>query len=304
MWLILTPALIGLLLKLFLLYFNLKLLTKKPLLTILGISVLLSAVELAVLMTFFQGQDIDILFRFYYVASIWWAGIALAYVCHITRLMRYIVLPVISLLIVMSYLFIFTDLIISGYRSAGYAPTAIKNHYYWIFQIFAISSISVSILLLIKKSFFSHVQLEEKMKYIYLLMAFLLPFATIVTIVTLMQIGININAATILPTVTTIFVFFMIRSEQGHGLIDFRKFIPCSPEKQFSTEVAHIAKLYSLNKVSFKDAKLMNEAALTKYAVAISKKSSIPEMADKFDIPKSTLYSLINKHNLSNAKQK
>ena len=296
MWELLIPAIAGLLIKFFFLYSSMDSLKKNMFTVMLAISALHSLSELIVVSTFFLDRDANLLMRLYYVMSVWWLGFALMYVFELINSKNIFNYIVITLATVTSALFLFTNLVISGYESNGYVPTAKKESFYWIFQVFALGTISSSIIILCKKAFFSNteVDIQKQLQSFYLLIGFLSPFIAVLAVIFLMQIGVNINAVAVIPIATTLFVIFMIKSEQDHRLIDLRRFIPWSRENRASKKANLIFSKLALKEITLKEA----ENEFQKLAIQYQKdltNNNISAAARNLGVSRSSLYAKIDK---------
>ncbi len=294
MWELLIPAVVAFVIKCFFLYSSMDSLKKNMFTVMLSISALHSLNELVGVGAFFLGNDVQLLMRLYYVMSVWWLGFALMYVFEVLSSKAIFNHITIVLVAVISSLFLFTDLVISGFESNGLVPTAVKADFYWIFQAFALGTIAASILLLSKQIFFSKVSIDKQLKCFYLLIGFLSPFITVICVIVMMQLGINISAVAIVPIATTLFVVFMVKSEQQHGLIDLRRFIPWSRENKASKKVNLIFTRLTLKEITLKEA----ENEFQKLAIEYQKEltnNNISVAAKNLGISRSGLYSKIEK---------
>lgn len=294
---ILIPAVLGLLIKAYLLFVSRRSLHKTNFLMILCVCTLHSLCEIVTYSTFLLGKDATVLFRIYYILSVWWICYAFVYTCDVAKMKKIWTYTPIFLCCIISLLFGFTDIIISGYKSIGYSITAVKSSHYWIFQVFALSLITLSLVSLVKVIILND-DVIQKVQSIYLLLGFMAPFVTIICVIVFMQLGYKINAIAIVPIATTSFFIFLIYSEKSHGLIDIRCFLPWSPQGMYRREVRRIANLFTLQQINMAEAKRQQEKATTEYLMKAYKHKSINRIANELGVSRSTLYAILDRHDI------
>jgi len=100
-----------------------------------------------------------------------------------------------------------TDLLISGSNSLAYVITAERATYYLLFQLTAlllVAAIIFQVVMAYRESSEHHVQIKSA----YMGLALLPLVLAVVVVILLMNIGLPINATTILPVATTLFWSF------------------------------------------------------------------------------------------------
>ena len=289
MWILAVPAILCFFVKLFLTLRIRSALVRNSFSALLIVSLVHSLTEILGVFSIYYWENSEHIFRFYYVVSSWCLGMALIYILDFTKsnlIFRNSIYSAVSLITI---LFIFTDVIISGYIVKGSVITAIKSPDYWIFSVFAIfcvfCSLGVLAMALMKER-----ALIRRIKAMYLLVGLLVPFAGVVSILALMMAGFNINAVAIIPVLTL--PFFIISSESKHGISDIRRFMPWSPESKLTSKVMDIVNQSTLRQKSYQQAKKEINEELFRYYQALMENENKSKILKDYNIPMSTWYSL------------
>ena len=281
------PALLSFIIKIAILYCERKSLKRNNFTTLLYICALQSICEVVGSLSYLNGADVELLFRLYYILIAWWLTYTLIYIADVIKLgnkVKYFSAFAAGML---SIALLFSDLIISGYFDIQYSITAVKEQYYWVYQVFVLGIILSSVAVLLKNLIWPKNTKLQTQSY-YLLVALIIPFVAIVGVGSLMLVGYQINMLMILPVATLLFVFFVVKCEKYHGLVDIRRLLPWSKENKFASKVNLIASRCSLGEISLKDANNEFQKLLLEYQNDKGKSKS--QAAKNLGISRSTLY--------------
>ncbi len=296
--LIVVPSLIGFLIKLYFIYISRSSISKNNFSALLLICAFHSLCECVTLISLSFGNNVELLFRMYYVLIIWWFGYSFIYACEISNLNKLFQKSALLTTVVISALILLTDLVISGYHSNGFSITADRERFFGIAPAFVLlmSVASIAILVVVKTS--SKSETKNKVKAHFLLIAMLVPVVVITAVIIAMTLHLKMNAMIAFPVATTLFFLFIIQSEKKHKLSDMLRFNPFSLESKFTNEMRDIAKRFASNEITLKESNNEIQKAHIKYALAISKDKSVTQISKDIGVPTSTLYSIIERHNL------
>lgn len=129
----------------------------------------------------------------------------------------------------LSVLIVGSDTVISGYQSIGYSLTRIPGDYYWCFQLYALSCLSLIVGFLVRGCI-NKVSPITQVKSIYFLLS-LLPILMVgYSTIFLMQLGFPINASALIPIASVSFVACIVYTTRKHELFDIRIIIPGTAE--------------------------------------------------------------------------
>ena len=289
------PAVLGILIKLSILYFASTSQRSKPFILFIT---LLSVHNLSELLLFyyqFSGSDALFAMRMYYACIAGVAAGMCVYAVDITKTKNknLIQLIIFSLFSVFSLLVMFTPWIIIGSQPISYAITAIKGNYYYLFQLMAICSIVFTLFILVR-TFLSTKETQTKIKSAYLL-ASLIPGVLIsIGVIMLMNAGYQINAMSIFPIGTTLVVLITLKGESKHQMTDIRRFLPFSKERKISNQLMDIISDYSINQQPHKKTINEIEKVLIQYAYEKSGRCK-SSTAKRIHVSRSTLYTMFDR---------
>ncbi len=292
------PAAIGLLIKLAILYFAKS--SKKSRTFILFIS-LISIHNMSELFLFYQifnEADPTLALRLYYACILGALAGMCVYATHIGKptWLNNIVKSISVIFTIACAMIMLSPLIIKGYEPLGSVITATKGNYYVIFQILSVLAVFFTLSLLIK-SCVSAKNTKQKVRSAYVI-ASLIPSMLIgVSILTLMNLGVEINAMAIFPIGTTLLVLITLKAESKHSLTDIRMYLPFSKERQISQELIKIMSDYSVSDKDYKETVRDIERVLFSYSYEKANycKSAT---ARKLNVSRSTLYGMLHRLDL------
>lgn len=123
----------------------------------------------------------------------------------------------------------FTHLVVAGYESIDYSITRVAGPAYWLFQVFALVSLALSIGLNLYGSF-GRTTSHRKCKAT--LVCFLPYAVSIIAVIILMQAGIHINASIIVPIATSYLLLVLIYMEDRNAVFRLLTKVPYSRERK------------------------------------------------------------------------
>lgn len=242
------PSLLGLLFKLFILVYAVK--DKRISATILMLILVFAChnlIEFVGYIQFLDEKTVSALFRAYYVATIVILAVIPIHSLHTTRTLtdnRVVPAGITVAAAAMIIGVLFTNLIVAGNFSIGYALTAIEGPYFKLFVLFLVLTLASSVWILARGYLNSEKALDST-RSLYS-MAALAPLLLVLGFgIVFKIIGVKLNFAGVLPLASTFFVFMILKTESKHQLTDIRRFIPFSKERRASVEILRLMDSYS-----------------------------------------------------------
>jgi hypothetical protein len=220
------------------------------------------------------------------------------YTIEVSKLKAFkqLTIPVIAWMAFASLLVLFSDLIVAGFEPIGYAVTAIRGPYYWLFSattIIALIFVAATLIYGYRKSESHHTQIQ----CLYSLFA-LAPIVVLgFLIIPLMYLGFQVNAAGFLPVCTSLFLLITLQSESRHRFTDIRRYLPYSQERKTAQEVQQLISKFSMDEISYKEM----SAAFEKIALQHKLDEaghSVSQAARLLKMKRSTLYSMLDRHGI------
>ncbi len=294
---IVIPAIFGFLIKLYLVYVNRFSLTKeKSVFTaLLAACTLHSLCESIGFSLWAAGNDVSALYRLYYVLTTWFLCFMLLYALEVSVKAKWLGYAFMFGASIISFLLLFSDFLISGYVDNDGVLNSKKSEGYWIFKVYVFSLMIISLVSLLLKIFKS----KEKKKSIFVLTALLAPFAVIVAVMVLIDMGYRVNSMAVIPIATTFMFLFIVLSENRHLLTDIKRSLPWSKEGIVAHKTAIEFEKRFRNEITRKEFKDEQEKLYLEYMLSKTSGNSIKELAKKTGEPTSTLYRLFEKHNIT-----
>jgi|GEM_PF-1435570 len=144
-----------------------------------------------------------------------------------------------AFLVFLVFLVLNTNLLISGFEFISYSYTRQAGQFYWLVQIYLISTIILSLVLLIKGT---KNKINTNARRSMVLLISITPFLVIaLSTLVLMQIGVKFNASIIFPIMITYFLLALLQTEREESLFALLMKLPFSKEResfnQISTEI-------------------------------------------------------------------
>ena len=247
---------------------------------------------------FFRGMNGEFLLKTYYVislVSLFTIVLAVLDIHGEDHRTRIALLG--CLIMATSGLILFTDLIVAGATNISYVITAERGLFYGVFQIVSLLMIS-NVVYMIYKGYKQSENHEVQIRSAYMGVALIPHAISVVLVIALMNLGFQINAAVIFPIATTLFVFIILASEKEHQMTDVRRFIPFSDERRTSNQILDIFSEYSQDKASYREAISSIEKLLVEHKYEKNNRNAT-NAADRMGMPRSSLYSLFNRLNIT-----
>ena len=293
------PALLALIFKLFVLVYVLKGARVSTLfLSLIVVFAAHNAIEILGYFYFDQSMSDSMFFRFYYVATAFVLLYMLLHGIAVARMQTqwstYFLIGVTTLI---SAITLFTDLIIAGHYSIGYSLSAVKGPIFWLFAIFALTTLLGNIVVLIQgyRGAKSQIQSVRCTQSLYALgPVILVCFLTLIFKVT----EVGINATGLIPIATTLFLAIVLKTESKHKLSDLRRLLPLSMERETTNNLMDLLDDYIRNsneKDVYKKLQMEIEKEIIRYSLKkcdnnVSNTTKMMGLKNR-----STLYSMMNR---------
>ena len=222
------PAFIALIFKCYLLFLSVmnKHDINKYLVAVIALMSMLNFLEFLYFVDF--GHD-EYLLKIYYVVAIF----TLMCIAKLTSNLTRIYIPFYSVIHVFGIflipLIIFTDYLIAGVPANGTSIARAPGDYYFLFQVFVITQIVISLLLITISMFNEKKDIILRAKSSVILISLLPGLFTVFVVMFSMALDVRINLAFVIPVVTTIFVWGCLYASANDRVIDFSIFLPGTP---------------------------------------------------------------------------
>ena len=296
-WLIL-PAVLALLIKLYMLakqykktWINYKWISLVGSLAALNLS------EVLIYSSYINANYSDFILRSYFI----FCCISLTYSCaYVSNTDKY---PIQKFVLYAHYLtallltcsFFTSTAMINGYSDNGIFVTAIKGDYFWAFQCFLITSVSLSLASLIF-NYLSEDDKSIKIGYAYTMLGFAPLGITILVISTLMLLGFNANGSGLIPIATTLLLLITATGKSPHLLKnDPRALVPITKEAELQRIFSKVRTQSSLGRMPLKDAINTIEFQIISYTLN-KNNGNMSLTARDLGMSRSTLYGRLKIH--------
>ena len=308
--LLLLPALISLLLKLFILWTA----TKGGrvsiiFLSLIAIFALHNAVELFALsyMLFYQSSHIEQILRPFYIITVFAIMYITLHALTVSEIInKTMTVCLITIATITSSLILLSDLVIAGHYSIGYSISAVKGDYYWLFAATAILGISTSVSVLAYGYRNAATQIKST-RCLYSIYALIPIFLVGLTTVMCKLLNIPFNATAIMPIASTLFLFIVIKTESKHKLSEIKRLLPMSLERKTADNFLNMLDEYVQNSNKedvYKNLQSSIEREIICYSLEKSN-NNITHTANMMGLKnRSTLYSMLNRHGIDLQKLK
>ena len=236
--------------------------------------------------------------RAYYCSSLLSATYLVLYGLKIGGFIRFNKFTLLALAIpLLPAVFIaFSDLIITGNTFQNGKYFASHGPFYEVFSIYVFAS-QILMCGALVYGYFAAKDLIVKNQCLYVGVALLPIFLSVVVVIVSQKLGITANTLTMLPLASTLFLFILYKGESAHGLTDLRKWIPFSTERKASNQISSAESDYFLNRISFLEFKNRVERIALLKALSDSD-GCITHAAKSMDMNRSTMYSMLKKHGI------
>ena len=258
----------------------------------------LNAIELLGYLRFLDGLSVSGFLRVYYAATVFaLMSLSLHNLC-VSKIKNTAINAVLVLVaVLLALLVLLTDIVIAGSQSIGYAITANKGNYYFIFSLYLVFTLFGNIALLLHSRKKATKPLAS-IRCLYSLVAFTPLFVVTLIVIGLKTFDIGFNAAGLLPIMTTVFLFIMLKGEAEHQLTDIRRLLPLSLERKMAARMANLIDNYTRNdnqQNAFNSLRNSVEKEIILYSLKVSS-NSIRGTAKMMGLPsRSTLYSMMKR---------
>ena len=293
-----VPAVLGLLIKLSILYFAKTSHLSKAFILFISLLSIHNFSELLLFYHFFTETDATIALRMYYSCL---AGVLAGMSVYATQVSKPEWLELIIKISMAGFtifcgLTMFTSFIVEGFVPIDHGITAIKGSYYAIFQSIAVCAMAYTLFVLVRACRTSK-KTQQKIRSAYVLASLFPAIIIALAVLALMQFGIELNAMTVLPIGTTLIVLITLKAENKHNLTDIRMYLPFSKERQTSQDLIKIMSDYSVSEKDYKETVRDIERILFSYSYEKSNycKSTT---ARKLNVSRSTLYGMLHRLDL------
>ena len=260
----------------------------------IGLVCSLAALNLAELLAYSaysEGIVSDYLLRFYYAFCLSSLLYSYAYICDPAKyaIQKIILSAHLFLGGLLGVAFLLTSLMIDGAVLNGTYITANKSVFFWVFEIFAVSSVILSLGTL----FYNYKKAESKtvkIAYVYTIFG-LAPLALcIIVIISMIALGYGANGSAIIPVATTVFLFISAKGRNSHLLdTDPRTLNPFSEEAALNRVFQKVQTQSVIGNMALKDAIETIELELIEYTLA-QHQGNMSQTAQSLGVSRSTLY--------------
>lgn len=195
----------------------------------------------------YPGQNTVLLLKLYYV-SVATILILLPLLLNVLIHQYFeLQLGVISVIVwaVIALLILNTDTIIAGARPLAFAITRIEGEYYWIFRVFSLTLLTMTLLSLLRAYRVADNEISRA-KSANFLIGFIPLICTLFLIVVLMKLGVPITAAGSLPLLLSIIILVMAENIRSDCIFDLRVFIPWSKKAQRIRQITRPLSIVSM----------------------------------------------------------
>lgn len=294
-----APSIIAILVKFTILYFFANSNMSRKFLWLIAI---FSVNNIAELLLFFgtqQGMNPEQAMAIYYVSIIFAMFFTCVYAVDLAKLkmLRVMLWFFGCLYLITSLLIVATDKIISGAIPLNHGYTAINGEHYFVFSmisIFTILLVVSSLIIGYKKSNCHKTQIQCGWSLIALSSLIIIS----ISVVILMALGKEVNALTVIPIGTTLFVLISLITETEHGMTDVRAFLPTTQENKAVIKIANISAKYTMEELSHHEATNEINRVMVEYKIQ-KEDNNMSKAAKSMGMARPTLYNLANRFNIN-----
>ena len=292
MYLVLLPALIALLLKLYVLFRNrIEGWNDKSWGGVILAFAALNLSELVVYSVSYSGYSPDNLVRVYYICCLFASFTCFAYLLRTDILWQKIIVIASSLPVLpLSIMIFFTDLVVGDVETVDVLVKAYKGPMFVLFQVYALFNAIVSLGALVW-NYRNAETVFERNKQGYNILAVIPIFVTILIVIGFMMIGLKANGSMFLPLGTTFFLMISSSCKAAKDIrYDLRRiFSPKSAVSKAGRKIDLIQAKLALDEINYKDAVEAIEAELMDMLIEKSG-GNISEVARNAGIARSMVY--------------
>ncbi len=249
---------------------------------------------------FYHGavQSSDMLFRLYYVASIYVVLYMLLHAFSVSKFETFMTTAIsVGAATTIAALVLFSDQIISGYYSIGYTLSAEIGSYYALFIIYMFGALTAGFVC----TFLGYRRAQSQLDSFRCLLSLwaLAPISLTMVLAMIFKIAnISVNATGLMPIATTLFIVIVLKTESKHKLSDIRRVMPLSVERQTTNNLMDLLDNYiqeSDRSNVYKELHAGIEKEIIMYSLQKCD-NNITYTAEMMGLKnRSTLYSMINR---------
>ncbi|WP_353410468.1 helix-turn-helix domain-containing protein [Arenicella sp. 4NH20-0111] len=295
MILLMLPALIALILKFAVMYW-VDAGKQPPAFMALFVSLmLLNLCEVLAYIQFSSNLTAFWLVKAYYVICLFCIAFSCIYVMSVTQesVNSFVRHGFTAFAVVLSFILLFTDLMIIGTESIGYSLTAIHGPFYPLLRVVFLVQTGFVILILLQ-SVFRTSSSEQKVAAVYTLIAFS-PMVVTTIGVNLAQIyGFKLSNSMLMPFATTLFLFLVCYLEPKAKLTRLRMYLPNSLERKLSNQIFDLATEFAVDGKPINDVKKELERTLLLYSLE-KNDNVISHTADSIGLNRTSLYTAMKR---------
>jgi len=247
-----------------------------------------------------DGNSSELLLRWYYLFTVLSLGSMVVYAKSVSamhsknsKLSTLVNGTVVIVSFIAGVSIFFTNSLILGVDSIGYSITAIQGEYFWTFFMLSILAFALIYGYLII-GYISAKTHQSQIQCGYTLVALLPIMLTSIGLIVLMNMGYRLNAALVMPLASAAFLVITLRGEREHQMFDIRRHIPYSLERQTSGQIMDIFSQYTQDKISYKDALTQIERLLVLHKHE-KHDGNVSSTAASMEMPRSSLYSIFRR---------
>jgi hypothetical protein len=251
------PSFIALIIKAWLFWFGRYSLitTNKPLGFFLSALFCLNLAEFNLFFYVDNAEEAMPIMRFYWASAILSVS-SFLYLSGLLSGHRIYITPLWFFALVMLLYVMFSELLIAGTESINYSVTRIKGDYYILLVVYVLFHLFLGLGFLINSSM-KHQDKWVRKKCTVVSLAMIPTILAVTTVLVLMQLGIKINATTIVSLTIIIFLFALIYTEEKYSLLNILVLFPTSKEsiilrKILALLVDYLYRLYNKRTIKFK----------------------------------------------------
>ena len=250
--------------------------------------------EVLILWDFLRGVEGAMMVKTYYVLTVVGWSMIFLYAHNISsiKVKKPEVILIAAPLLLVSMI-AFSGLIVSGSTVIEHSLTAVRGDFYWIWQMFCVTAV-VATCLILWLGFRNSKDHFVEIQCVYAGFALAPLVLANFLILSLMAFGFNVNAVVIVPIATTLFVAILLASEYQHKLTDIRRYIPWSDERKTVQKIMEVFSDYSRDDIEYRQAVSEIERLLVMQKYDKSE-GNASVTAGKMGMPRSSLYSIFNR---------
>lgn len=302
---ILMPAIISLILKIYIFWIVIKGgRASTVFLSLIAIFALHNTIETLTIgnMLFYENRYAEQLLRPYYIITAYSIMYIALYALTLSEIInRSITISIAAISTIISALILYSDHIVAGHYSIGYSVSAEKGEFYWLFAALVIIGMLFSCITLLYGYRNASTQIKAT-RCLYSLYA-ITPFLLTGLIIMFFKIfNIPISAVMVLPVATTLFLIITIKTESKHKLSEIKHLLPLSLERKTANNFLNMLDEYVQNSNEdnvYKNLQANIEREIICYSLNKCN-NNISQTASMMGLKnRSTLYSMINRHGIN-----